>query len=107
MQQLTRTVLRHKRLVAAAWIALTLIGFGAAGPASEALDQKFSVPGREGWETSQRIANTYGNGGESLPLVAVASLPPGRTVETPGVRAELRRVEDVGRQTVAHSRVAG
>ncbi len=37
----------------------------ASGPASEALDQRFSVPGREGWETSQEILRIYGNGGET------------------------------------------
>ena len=52
MQRLTRRVLHHKRLVAASWILLTLIGIVAAGPASKALDQRFSVFGREGWEAS-------------------------------------------------------
>ena len=64
MQRLTRTVLRHKRLVAISWLLLTLVGMVSAGPASKALDQRFSVPGREGWEASQEIAQTYGNGGE-------------------------------------------
>ena len=49
MQRLTRRVLQHKRLVALSWLLLTIIGIGAAGPASSALDQRFSVPGREGW----------------------------------------------------------
>ena len=48
MQRLTRRVLAHKRLVAVGWILLTLVGMAAAGPASEALDQRFSVQGREG-----------------------------------------------------------
>ena len=52
------------------YILLTIVGMAAAGPASEALDQRFSVPDREGWETSQEILQKYGNGGESLPLAS-------------------------------------
>jgi RND superfamily putative drug exporter len=107
MNRLTDTVLRHKRMVAAAWILLTLIGMAAAGPASEALDQRFSVPGREGWEASQEILRLYGNGGESLPFVAVAKLPEGSTATSPGVRAELTRVEEVARKSVPRARIAG
>ncbi len=91
MQRLTRRVLRHKRLVAIGWILLTLVGLAAAGPATEALDQRFSVPDREGWETSQEILRLYGNGGEALPLVPVVKLPEGKTASSPGVRDELRR----------------
>ena len=107
MQRLTRLVLRHKRLVAIGWAVLTLIGMAAAGPASEALDQRFSVPGREGWDASQEILRTYGNGGETLPFVAVAKLPEGTTVASRGVRAELARVEQVARESVPRSRIAG
>ncbi|HEX2125757.1 MAG TPA: MMPL family transporter [Thermoleophilaceae bacterium] len=107
MRRITDFVLSHKRLVAVAWIVLTLIGMAAAGPASEALDQRFSVPDREGWETSQEILRTYGNGGETLPFVAVAKLPEGRTVDSPGVRAELTRVERVARKSQPRARIAG
>jgi RND superfamily putative drug exporter len=107
LQQLTRRVLRHKRLVAFSWLALTVIGMVAAGPASKALDQRFSVPGREGWETSQEILRVYGNGGESPPLVPVVSLPQGQTVESPGVRRQLARVELRAKRAVPGSRVAG
>src|SRR3712207_2753427 len=107
MQQLTRRVLRHKRLVVIGWVLLTLVGMGAAGPASEALDQRFSVPGREGWDTSQEIANTYGNGGESLPFLPVVVLPQGTTVDSPGVREELAQLEETAKQAVPDSRVAG
>jgi RND superfamily putative drug exporter len=107
MQQLTRRVLRHKRLVAIGWLLLTLVGIAAAGPASEALDQRFSVPGREGWDASQQIQRVYGNGGETLPLVPVVTLRAGQTVDSPGVRAQLRRLEETARRAVPRSRVAG
>src|SRR3712207_135296 len=107
MATLTRRVLRHKRLVAVAWILLTVVGMAAAGPASEALDQRFSVPGREGWDTSQEILRVYGNGGESPPLVPVVQLPQGQSADAPQVRRELLRVEQVARRAVPGSRVAG
>ena len=107
MLKLSRFVLAHKRLVALGWLLLTIVGMAAAGPASEALDQRFSVPGKEGWETSQQILRTYGNGGESAPLVPVVQLPEGQTVSSPGVRADLRRVEEVASEAVPGSRVAG
>jgi putative drug exporter of the RND superfamily len=105
MEKLTRRVLAHKRAVAIAWIVLTVVGMAAAGPASEALDQRFSVPDKEGWETSQRIANVYGNGGETLPFVPVVTLPEGTRPAT--VLDQLQRVEDVAAKTVPGSRVAG
>ncbi len=107
MESLTRLVLRHKRLVALGWLILTVIGVMASGPASEALDQRFSVPGREGWETSQEILRIYGNGGETLPLVPVVTLPEGTNVESPGVRAQLLRAEARAKRAVPDSRVAG
>jgi putative drug exporter of the RND superfamily len=107
MQRLTRRVLQHKRLVAIGWLLLTIVGIGAAGPASEALDQRFSVPGREGWDASQEIQRVYGNGGETLPLVPVVTLPSGTTVDSPGVRDQLTKVEETARKAVPKSRVAG
>ena len=107
MQRLTRRVLQHKRLVVLSWLLLTIIGIGAAGPASSALDQRFSVPGREGWEASQEIQRVYGNGGETLPLVPVVTLAQGTTVDSPGVKEQLTKVEETARNAVPRSRVAG
>src|ERR671916_685699 len=107
MRRLTHFVLRHKRATAIGWALLTLVGGAAAGPASEALDQRFSVPGREGWEASQEILAKFGNGGETLPFVPVVTLPEGETVTSAGVRQELQRVEDTARRAVPGGRVAG
>jgi RND superfamily putative drug exporter len=107
MQRLTRGVLRHKRLVAIGWILLTVIGMAAAGPASKALNQRFSVPGREGWEASQEIIHVYGNGGESPPLVPVVQLPQGQTASSPAVKSDLLKVERTARAAVPGARVAG
>ena len=105
MENLTRRVLQHRRLVAIGWVVLTLVGMAAAGPASQALDQRFSVPGREGWDATQEITRTFGNGGETLPFVPVVALPEGTTADA--VKPELQKVEDVARKAVAGSRIAG
>jgi RND superfamily putative drug exporter len=103
---LTRWVLTHKRIVVGFWLVLTLVGIASAGPATEALKQKFTVPGREGYETNVQIAKHYaGTGGEHPPLVPVVTLPAGKTVDSPGVRGELRGVETRLTQTLPGSRV--
>ena len=89
LAKLTRWVLRRKRTVGGAWMVVTLAAFAAVGPASDALTQDFPIPGREGFETNQQIAATYGSGGDVAPIVPVVSLPEGRTVDSPGVASEL------------------
>ena len=86
---LTRWVLAHKRLVTGFWLLVTVVAFGAIGPAGDALSREFPLPGREGYETNREIAARYGNGGDVFPLVPVVTLPSGTTVDSPGVRAEL------------------
>src|SRR5919197_1630111 len=107
MSSLTRWVLAHKRLVVGFWIIATIAGIMAAGPASNALDQKFSTPNKEGWETNVAIAKHYrGTGNETAPLVPVVTLPKGTTVESPGVKAGLARVDQRLATALPGSRVA-
>jgi RND superfamily putative drug exporter len=104
---LTRWVLSHKRTVVVSWVVLTIAGIAAAGPATRALKQQFSVPGKEGWKTNQLIDRTYGGtGGMTAPLVPVVTLPAGKTVDSPGVRAQLRQIGDRIGQAVPGARVA-
>ncbi len=60
---------------------------------------KYTVPGREGYETDIAITRTFGNGGDSAPLVPVVSLPADASVDSPAVRSGLiqvaRRIERV------------
>jgi RND superfamily putative drug exporter len=89
MNALTRFVLDHKRLVLGFWLAMTIAAFAAIGPAGSSLSQQFDIPGREGFETNSELAAIYGAGGDVAPIVPVVTLPQGKTVESPGVRAEL------------------
>ncbi len=107
MASLTRWVLAHKRIVVIFWLVLTLVGMASAGPASKALKQKFSVPGKEGWTTNQQIAHDFhGTGGNNSPLLPVVTLPAGQSVDSPRVLGELRTVEARLQQALPGSRVA-
>jgi RND superfamily putative drug exporter len=66
-----------------------IAAFAAIGPAGSALSQQFNVPGREGFETNEELAEIYGNGGDVAPIVPVVKLPSGKTVDSPGVGEQL------------------
>ena len=107
MAPLTRWVLAHKKTVVVSWILLTVAGIMAAGPASKALDQKFSVPNKEGWETNEAIAAKYnGTGGDTSPLLPVVTLPAGKSVDSPQVKSDLNKLDDTLAKTLPGSRVA-
>jgi putative drug exporter of the RND superfamily len=107
VSSLTRWVLAHKKTVVISWILLTIAGIMAAGPASKALDQKFSVPNKEGWETNEAIAAKYnGTGGDTSPLLPVVTLPQGQSVDSPQVRNDLNKLDDTLAKTLPGSRVA-
>src|SRR5918999_416668 len=87
--EISRFVLRHKLLVVLVWVAVTVAGVAAAGPATEALSQRFDLPGRESTEVNTAIIERYGNGGFAAPYVAVVTLPEGTTIDSPGITDEL------------------
>ncbi len=89
MTALTQFVLHHKRLVLGCWLVVTIAAFAAIQPSSNALSQQFSVPGREGFETNEELAELYGTGGNVAPLVPVVTLPKGTTVDSPGITKQL------------------
>jgi len=90
MATLTRWVLSHKAIVGIIWLILMVAGFALAQTATNALSQQFQLPGREAYVTNLAIERTFGNGGESNPIVGVVTLPHGTTVDSPGIRAQLR-----------------
>jgi RND superfamily putative drug exporter len=107
LSALTRWVLAHKKSVVAIWVALTIAGMAAAGPATDALDDEFSVPDKEGWETNQAIAERYGGtGGDTAPLMPVVTLPEGESVDSPGVQRDLERVDARLHEALPGARVA-
>jgi putative drug exporter of the RND superfamily len=107
MTNLTRWVLAHKKIVVIAWIALALAGMMAAGPASEALESEYSVPGKEGWETNVAIAERYrGTGGDAAPVIPLVTLPKGTLVDDPAVTKDLRSLDRRITEALPGARVA-
>jgi RND superfamily putative drug exporter len=106
MTTLTRWVLDHKKLVVALWVVLAAVGVAAMGPASRSFEQRFDIPGREAFAANGQIVRTYGSGGDIAPLVPVVSLPPGKTVDSPGVRSDLRSALARIEAALPHARVA-
>jgi RND superfamily putative drug exporter len=107
MSSLTRWVLAHKRIVVVFWIASAVAGAAAAGPATRALTQEFTVPDKEGSVTNVEIAKRYaGTGGDAVPLLPVVALPKGKTVETPGVRRDLARIDATLAKALPGARIA-
>jgi RND superfamily putative drug exporter len=107
VSSLTRWVLGHKRIVVAIWVALTIVGIATSGPATDALEPGFSVPNKEGWETNEAIAARYDDtGGDTAPLMPVATLPAGKTVDSPGVKAELAVIDERLREALPGARIA-
>ena len=107
MTALTRWVLAHKKTVVTTWVILAVAGMMAAGPASDALESEFSVPGKEGWETNVAIAERYqGTGGDTAPLIPVVTLPEGRSVDDPSVTRELGELDARLSEALPSARIA-
>ncbi|MFL5891828.1 MAG: MMPL family transporter [Solirubrobacterales bacterium] len=107
MSSITRWVLAHKRIVVLFWVLLTVVGIATVNQATKAMDQKFSVPGKEGWETNVAITEHFhGTGGDTAPIVPVVTLPQGKTINSPGVDAQLANVDKELHQALPGARVA-
>src|ERR687888_286552 len=70
MTRLAHLVLRRRRAIVLAWIALTLLGAYSANAVSKRWLEQFSIPGYSAYEANQRTLKTFGTG-ENAPLVAV------------------------------------
>jgi RND superfamily putative drug exporter len=106
MTRTTRWVLAHRRLVAGAWVVLTLVGIATVGNAVNSFSKTFSVPGREGFVTNTRILKTFHAGGNYAPLLSVVTLPAGTSAASPAVRAGLDAVTARLRAAVPGARVS-
>jgi RND superfamily putative drug exporter len=106
MATLTRWVLAHKRLVLGLWLVVAIGGLAAMRPAGDALSEQFNLPGTEAFIANSRVAAVYGNGGDVAPLVPVVTVPKGKTVDSPGVAAQLEAALAKVRKAVPNARVA-
>ena len=88
LESLAHTILRHRKLVVAVWIVLTIIGGFAAPKATSRLLTTFSIPGSSSYQNNQKIVKTFGNGDQN-PLVLVLHDPSGDVTQAPGVKDTL------------------
>ena len=70
LERLAHFVIRHRRAVIGAWIALTIFGAYSASAVSNRWLTQFSIPGYSAYEANQRTLHAFGNG-EQAPMVAV------------------------------------
>ncbi|MFL6072771.1 MAG: MMPL family transporter [Mycobacteriales bacterium] len=92
MTRLTDLVLRHRLLVALAWLALTVAGVATVRTTTGRLTHSFALPGQSGVEANNTILAKYHADTSQEPDALVVTLPAGRTVDSPGVRDQLGHV---------------
>ncbi len=71
MSRLTDWVLRHRLVVALAWVAVAVAGGATSSTTVDRLTYDFDLPGQPAFETNQDIAATFGGGGVDDPLLIV------------------------------------
>jgi RND superfamily putative drug exporter len=89
MTRLSTLVLRHKRLVVLFWLAVTAAGLAVSPTLSSRLSQQFTLPGQPAYQANLAILRSYGNGGSTLPLVAIVTAPRGSRIDAPAARRAL------------------
>ena len=82
MTRMLSSVLRHRRLVALAWIALTVAGVLTVSTATSRLTYSYTTPGQVGYESNLHLTQRFGIDGTFEPTLAVLRLPPGETMRT-------------------------
>jgi RND superfamily putative drug exporter len=108
MRAFTAWVLAHRKTILLAWLVIAVVAFASTSAAVNALSSEFDLPGRESSKANDLIYARYGNGGSRAngPLVPVVQLPEGTTVDSPGVRGQLRAAFDQVIAAVPGSRSA-
>src|SRR5690348_18269538 len=93
LARLAHLIVRRRKLVIAAWIALTLFGAFSAGQVSKRWFESFSIPGYSAYEANQRTLERFGTG-EQAPLVAVFHSS-GDVTKAAGIRSAIAAAAQV------------
>ena len=83
--------LRHRWLVAGAWLALAVVGALMTNTAISRLTYTYSTPGQPGYEADLHITQRFGIDPAFEPTLAQLTLPAGQTVNSPAGRAATAR----------------
>jgi putative drug exporter of the RND superfamily len=90
MRRISCFVMAHRVWVGLFWLVATVVGVATVSTTTNRLSTEFSVPGKEGFETSAKISQLYGISDVTDALVPVVQLPQGKTVDSPGVVDQLK-----------------
>jgi RND superfamily putative drug exporter len=90
LARLAVVVMRHRRIVAGGWIALTIFGAFSAQQVSKRWLEQFSIPGFSAFEANQRTLHIFGTGAQP-PNVAVLRVK-GDVTKSAAARETLARV---------------
>src|SRR2546423_12776801 len=91
MNSITRLALRHRRLVACMWIALTVVGVLTVSSATGRLSHGFNTPGTAGYDANAHILKRLGLDGNEQPTIAVLKLPAGESMRAAAGQAAAAR----------------
>src|SRR5262245_23631426 len=78
MNGLTAFVLRHRRLVMLAWLAVVLAGVATLSSTTKRLSTEFKLPNEPSYIADTKITALYHNGGDTVPLVVAVTAPAGQ-----------------------------
>jgi RND superfamily putative drug exporter len=92
MTKITRLVLRHRRLVALAWLAALVAGGLVTPAANSNMSHTLDTPGTKGYDANHRMLQRFGIDGNEQPTLAVLTLPAGQSMFT-----------SAGQATAAHT----
>ena len=91
MTSITQFVLRHRRLVAVAWIALVVAGVLVTPAANSNMSHTLDTPGTKGYSANHAMLQRFGIDGNEQPTLAVLTLPAGETMFTHSGQAAAAR----------------
>ncbi len=87
MKRLTEVALRHRRIVALVWVALTVCGVLEVGSANSGMTHSQATPGLPGYDTNAALFKRFGLDGNEQPVIAVLHLPANASMNTSTGRA--------------------
>ena len=91
MTSITHLALRHRRLVALAWMDPTVVGVLTVSSATGGLSHGFNTPGTAGYDANAHIIKSLGIDGNEQPTIAVLHLPAGEGMGTAAGQAAAAR----------------
>ena len=92
MTSITRFSLDHRRLVAFAWLILTVVGVLTVSSATGRLSHDLSTPGTAGYDANSHVLKRLGIDGNEQPTIAVLKLPAAETMKTAAGQAAAARM---------------